>query len=122
MKITDERYPWLNKRKHFDKYGRFECGQQVNHQRLIYAPTNSAKRLHVFSRDETGQIVDGDPTFTVETQHTIIDIRDSDCGAFLVLVDGDGLLSVELTNAYGQAGFGFFRVLRATPRQRELAV
>jgi len=121
MKITDERYTWLNKRRQFDQYGRMEVGARVEFQRMIYAPTNNPAKLRTCMRLETGEIVDVDPTVTIETQHTIIDIRESETGAFLFLVDDDGLLSVHTSNAYGQAGWGFFRVLRYAPQQREIA-
>ena len=113
--ITDPRYSWINSRRQFEKYGRLEIGQRVIYSRTHYAPTNKVDQpLRACMRLKSGEIVHVDPDVTIETQHTIIDIRESESGAFIFMLDDDGILSCVGSN-------GFFRVLRHAPRQMGIA-
>lgn len=119
--ITDERWSWMNKRKHFDQYGKLQVGQRVKWERFIYAPTNNAAKLRWSIRDESGKIVDCDPTCTIYTQHIITDLRESETGVFVLLRDDFGCMNVPVSNGYGQTDSGFISVLRDAPQQREIA-
>ena len=120
-KITDERWAWMNPRKHFDQYGKLAVGQRVKLERFIYAPTNNPGKLRRSMRNEQGKIVMVDPSCTIYTQHTITDIRESETGAFVFLLDELGCVHVEVSNGYGQTDAGFISVLRDAPQQREIA-
>ena len=115
QRITDPRFSWINSRRQFEKYGWLEVGQRVVYSRTKYAPTNKVDQpLRSCMRLPTGEIVQVDPDVTIETQHSIIDIRESESGAFIFLVDDDGILSCAGSN-------GIFRVLRHAPRQMGIA-
>ena len=118
--ITDERWAWMNKRKHFAQYGKLEVGQRVKWERFIYAPTNNTDKLRCSIRNEAGKIVDRDPKCTIYTDHTITDMRESETGVFVFLLNDFGSVNVPVSNGYGQTDSGFIKVLKEAPLQREI--
>jgi len=119
-KITDERWAWINQRKHFNQYGKLQVGQRVKLERYIYAPTNNTAKLRRSIRNALGKIEQCDPSCTIYTQHTITDIRESETGVFVFLLDDFGCMHVPVSNGYGQTDAGFISVLRDAPQQREI--